>query len=142
MENTKNIKPTKYLNQNLDMFKLSQQEMKVKGAKHTPRAKEDAAVNKALYLARRIKNNPNYEANNTVSEIIKRSELNRKVQAKELIRFSPKHAHNFVFGNNLNVKEAILEELEREDITKTRKKKLRAQLREINRLIELGDSLK
>ena len=126
----------------IDTFKLSQQEMKVKGGKPNPRAKEDAAVNRALHLARKIERNPNYEANNTVSEIIKRTELNKKVVAKDPIRFSGKFAHSTVFGNDENIKEQILIELELPTTTKTRKKKLRAQLREIERKIELGNSLK
>ena len=147
MKNTQNTKTMNERFNNagttptIDTFELQRKPMKARSKNASdPRAKEDRAVSQALYLARKYKNTSDY--NSTVSDILEQTKLNKKDQAEETIRFSGRYAHSIVFGNDENTKLAIEKELANPNTTKTRAKKLRKQLRDINAKIELGNSLK
>jgi len=139
---TENGKPVTYLDSHIDTYELQRKVMKTGTTKKDPRAKANAAINQAMYLARKYNNNPHLEYNSTVSNLIRESALNKKVQPSEDIpRFSGKHAFNFTFGSQYSTKENIQIELDNPNTTKTRAKKLRKQLREINAKIENANNI-
>ena len=111
-------------------FQEFNQTMRIKSSKNTPRIKEDNAVNQALYMARKFKDGREY--NETVSQILERSEINKKVTAtEEAPRFSGKHAFGFTFGQYENIKAEIEKELSQKPSVR-RRKALNKQLRDIN----------
>jgi hypothetical protein len=141
---TENGKPVTYLDSNIDTYELQRKVMKAgsKGS-NDPRKKENAAVNQAMYLARKYNNNPHLEYNNTVSSLIKESALNKKVQpSKDIPQFSGKYAYEFTFNSYYSTKDNIQLELDNPKTTKTRAKKLRKQLRDINSRIEVANDIK
>lgn len=132
---------TRYIDQNIDMFELSAQTMRCKSkGGNDVRKKEDSAISQALYMAR-ISDRPGFEYNSTISDLKKRSKLDRKAILKDPIRFSGKHAFNFAFGNKASLITQIESELLDPTITKTRKKKLRKQLKETIAELEIGNSI-
>ena len=131
----------KTINTNIDTFELSAQTMrcKTKGGNDV-RKKEDSAISQALYMAR-ISNRPGYEYNSTISDLKKSNKDNQTVIVKDPIRFSGKYAFANAFGNKENLQAQIEKELTSNDLTKTRKKKLRKQLKEVIATIELSKSI-
>ena len=128
------------INSKLDTFQLSQQTMRCKTKNGSDvRKKEDSAISQALYLAR-ISNRPGYEYNSTISDIKRENKSNQMVETTQ-IRFSSQNAFGFAFGNKDNLKQSIEKELLKSDLTKTRKKKLRKQLKEVIATIELSKSI-
>jgi hypothetical protein len=96
--------------------------MKVKATKNSTRAKEDAAVNQAMYIARRSKT---VEANSTISQI-KAITKDNKLAAKTTPapRFSGKSAYGVAYGTADADLQDIKNELALPRNTKTRIAKL------------------
>jgi len=137
---TENNKPVTYLDSNIDTFELQRKVMKSGSNAKDPRAKETAAMNQALYIARRYKDTHHY--NSTVKDIIAETKVTKVVQQdKDAPTYSGKHAFNFTFGNDANIKSNILKELEAKP-SKRRTKELNKQLRVVNNRIEVSNRIK
>jgi len=138
---TENGKPVTNLDSNLDTFELQRKVMKA-GSKNSkdPRAKETAAMNQALYIARKFKDTHAY--NSTVKDIIAETKVTKLVQQdKDAPTYSGRHAFNFTFGNDENIKSNIVKELDAKP-SKRRRIELNKQLRVVNNRIELANRIK
>jgi hypothetical protein len=120
------MKTLKQINSNLridttsiDTFTLSQQEMRTKSSRGDTRKKEDSAVNQLLYMARKS-SRPGYEYNSTVSQLMAESKARKPILP----------GTNFLMPTTHT--QSLEAELANPLTTKTRKKKIRKQLKSQN----------